>query len=179
MANPECPRWVASRGSTRVPRTAEIGAKRGVQGGADEPPRGVESGRLRDETHLTDFRDAAQRSAPHGVAGDKPARGNRSRSEGCALMPLSGRGAKSPQVTDGRSGSARAVQPRSAGCRVPRQMRRMLSASGPLPPSTMSTATRWPSPSSAIPARFSAEACTKMSLPPRSRTMNPNPLSAA
>ena len=60
-----------------------------------------------------------------------------------------------------REGSARAVQPRSAGCRVPRQMRRMLSASGPLPPSIMSTATRWPSPSSAIPARFSAEACCR------------------
>jgi hypothetical protein len=37
--------------------------------------------------------------------------------------------------------------------------------------------TRWPSATSLRPPRFSAEACKKMPLPPRSRTMKPNPLS--
>lgn len=51
----------------------------------------------------------------------------------------------------------------------------MRTASGPLPPSIISTATRWPSATSLRPPRFSADACKKMSLPPRSRTMKPNP----
>jgi len=58
------------------------------------------------------------------------------------------------------------------------QIRRKLAASGPFLPSTTSTATRWPSARSVMPARLSTVACTKISLPPRSDPMKPNPFSA-
>ena len=57
-------------------------------------------------------------------------------------------------------------------------IRRKLAASGPFLPSITSTATRWPSARSAIPARLSVEACTKISLPPRSDATKPNPFMA-
>ena len=56
------------------------------------------------------------------------------------------------------------------------QIRRKLAASGPFLPSTTSTATRWPSARSVMPARLSTVVCTKISLPPRSDPMKPNPL---
>src|SRR6476646_8419719 len=57
-------------------------------------------------------------------------------------------------------------------------MRRKPAASAPFLPSITSTATRWPSVRPAIPARSSAEACTKISLPPRSEAIKPNPFMA-
>jgi hypothetical protein len=48
------------------------------------------------------------------------------------------------------------------------QILRKPTASGPFLPSITSTATRRPSARPTIPARPSAEACTKVSLPPRS-----------
>ena len=57
-------------------------------------------------------------------------------------------------------------------------VRRKPAASGPFLPSITSTATRWPSVKPVIPARSSAEACTKISLPPRSEAIKPNPFIA-
>ena len=45
-------------------------------------------------------------------------------------------------------------------------------------PSATPTKTRWPSFKPVMPARSSAETCTKTSFPPPSRTMKPNPLAA-